>query len=71
MSYGGLYQEDDGWCYTEWDSKESDFVKRIRRQSGQYAAFAALADAEKKNATQTSQYVSRCDEYIQFRKHYK
>jgi len=71
MTYGYLYAEKDAWCYSEWDSSAADFVVKERRQSPQYKVLTALADLEKQNATRTSQYVSRCDNYIQFRKSYK
>ena len=70
MTYGYLYAEEDAWCYSEWDSSAADFVVKERRQSPQYKALTALAALEKQNATRTSQYVSRCDEYIQFRKQF-
>lgn len=71
MSYGYLYPERLGWAVSEWDSKQMDYVKRVNLQSPQFKAFAALTDLEKANATRTSRYVSRCDEYIQFRKTYR
>ena len=71
MTYGYLYPEKEAWCYSEWDSSAADYVVKIRRQSSQYKALTSLATLEQQNATRTSQYVSRCDDYIQFRKSYK
>ena len=69
MAYSGLY--DKAWYSTEWDDKTADMVRRVNRQTANYRAFAALADYEKQNATRTSQYVSRCDDYKQFCKTYR
>jgi hypothetical protein len=71
MSYGYLYTEKERWCFSGWDDRTLDFVKRINRDAPNFKAFSALADFEKANAASTSRYVSRCDEYIQFGKVYK
>lgn len=68
MSYGYLYS--DKWYENEWDSSVSKYVTKPMRLSAQYKAMAALANLEKQNAARTSQYVSRCDEFLQFRKTY-
>ena len=56
------------WYSLEWDSSRADTYRVPQPQSSQYKAFAALTVLEKQNATHTSSYVSRCDEYKQFRK---
>ncbi len=68
LSYGELYKRK--WFEDVWNNNTGDFDRRVNQQAEQYRAFATLADLEKQNATRTSQYVSRCDEYIQFRKQY-
>lgn len=69
MTYGELYS--DKWFEPVWNSRTFDYERRVERRSQQYRAFAALADYEKQNSSRTSRYVSRCDEYIQFRKSYR
>ena len=39
-----------------------------RPQTAHYRAWKALYQLEQANAAKTSDYVQRCDEYIQFRK---
>jgi hypothetical protein len=56
------------WYEDDWSTYPS--VRRINRNSTQWKALAALADFERANASRTSYYVSRCDEYRQFLKKY-
>ena len=70
LSYGELYQEDQRWFIKEWNNETYEYDTKPCANTPQYRAFAALATFEKQNATPTSQYVSRCDEYIQFRKQF-
>ena len=65
------YLNPDCWYEAHWDSNISDYVRTPNLSSMQYNAFAALADFEKSNPDGTPVYISRCDEYIQFRKFYK
>ena len=72
LSYGYLYFSE--WQLQPWysDNPDAPSYQRLKNpQSRQYLAFAALADYEQKNATRTSDYVSRCDEYQVFLKAYK
>ena len=69
LCYGYLYTTP--WRNFEWSTEASDYVARIDRQSPQYQAMVALTELEEKNATRTSQYVSRCDGILQFTKTYK
>jgi hypothetical protein len=71
LAWRELYREGSWWREEVWDEKASDYVWKTNRQSPQYRAFSGLADLEKQNATQTSKYVSRCDEFIQFKKQYR
>lgn len=72
LSYGYLYFSE--WQLQPWysDNPDAPSYQRLKNpRSRQYQAFAALADYERQNATHTSGYVSRCDEYQQFLKAYK
>ena len=70
LCYGELYDNDKLWFTKEWNSDTYEYDRKPSGNTAQYLAFRALADYEKQNATRTSQYVSRCDEYIQFRKQF-
>ena len=70
LCYGGLYNPDHWWFNKEWNNETYEYDIKPCPDKPQYRAFAALATFEKQNATPTSQYVSRCDEYIQFRKQF-
>ena len=70
LSYAELYNENQRWFTREWNNETYEYDRKTSSNSQQYRAFAALANFEKQNATRTSQYVSRCDEYIQFRKQF-
>ena len=68
LSY--IYLNPDCWHDTRWNSEtaDDDWIAVPDRQ--QYRNFEALLKHERTNPTQTSLYVSRCDEYRQFKKHY-
>ena len=70
LSYGELYKEDQRWFIKEWNNETYEYDIKPCANTPQYLAFATLANFEKQNATPTNQYVSRCDEFIQFRKQY-
>ena len=70
LSWSEFYPETKRWRCSEWDSETTDYVWKVNRQSPQYRAFSGLADLEQQNASRTSQYVSRCDEFIQFKKQF-
>jgi hypothetical protein len=67
-SYGELHTS--RWYRNEWNDKLIDYEHITDRQSSQYKAFAALAAFEQKRSA-PAPYVSRCDEYRQFRKAYR
>lgn len=72
LCYGYLYfseQQLEPWFCDEPDAPA--YQRLTNPKSPQYQAWAALADFEHANTAGVSQYVSRCDEYIQFRKAYK
>ena len=69
LCYGEL--QPTRWYESVWNEETYEYDHIPNPQGAQYRAFATLADFEKKNASRTSSYVSRCDEYIQFRKQYR
>ena len=66
-----VYLHPTPWFEYEWNSTTSEYDRKSLKGSSQWRAFAALVDYEKQNAARTSMYVSRCDEYIQFKKVYR
>lgn len=69
LAYGGLYPEGQWWYEYEWDSKLMKSVRMPQHDRQQYRALSALAVFSKQ--APVSDYVSRCDEYKQFCKHFK
>ncbi len=69
LSYSYLYSEDERWCNYNWDVNESKYVLVPQANALQYKAFASLADFAHYSTAPESDYVSRCDEYKQFKKH--
>ena len=67
LSY--VYLNPDRWCSFDWNEQLGDVERTPLSGTAQYKAFAALADFER--GSRPSEYVSRCDEYIQFMKQYK
>ena len=67
-SFGELHTA--RWYRNEWNDKLVDYERITDRQSSQYKAFATLAAFEQKRSA-PAPYVSRCDEYRQFRKAYR
>ena len=59
--FAQAYLPRDHWFTEEWDDKKGDFVVVLQPESKQFKALKALADFERQHASQTSQYVSRCD----------
>ena len=68
LSYTYLYPQP--WYESEWNDRTNNVDRKPNARSSQYKAFATLAAFEKQNATRTSGYVSRCDEFRQFLKVY-
>ena len=66
LCYGYLYTTQ--WQMLEWSDTDVDYVMKQYPQSLHFKAMAALNELEQKNATRTSEYVSRCDNFAQFRK---
>lgn len=68
LTYHYFYGQNDHWRRSVWNEQTYEEEWRVNKQSPQYRALSALADLEKQG--QTNPYISRCDEYIQFRKQY-
>ena len=68
LSY--VYMHPDQWFTLEWDGETGEYSRLANPQTSQYKAFATLLQFEKGNA-HTSDYVSRCDEYVQFKHLYR
>ena len=69
LAYYYLY--DDPWYTQEWDSSTSSFKRIANSLTQHYRAWKALADFENAHPGSTASYVARCDEYKQFKKHYR
>jgi hypothetical protein len=69
LCYGDLLPNQK-WYEEQWNSQKGEYDVIPHRESGQWHAFAQLAEFEKKNTAGKSQYVSKCDEYYQFCKFY-
>ena len=69
LCYGELLPNQK-WYEEQWNDQKGEFDVIPHRESGQWHAFAQLAEFEKKNTAGKSQYVSKCDEYYQFCKFY-
>ena len=66
LSYGGLYSSDQTWREFVWSDELLKFVVSPRPATEQYQALARLDEFSRQQGE--SDYVSRCDEYRQFRK---
>ena len=66
-----VYFNSNCWYESVYNRSTGKYNTIPQPQTDQYKAFAALVDFEKTNSKGVSTYVSRCDEYIQFRKFYK
>ena len=73
MGYQELYTTTSKgilWTNNVWDEQTSDYVRKYYRQSPQFRAFQGLFDIVD-GATKEPVYVSKCDEFLQFRKYYR
>ena len=57
------------WRTEEWDKESADYVHKYYSQSAQFRAFQGVY-ALTNHATRKPTYVTKCDEYEQFRKYY-
>ena len=57
------------WTTNDWDEQATDYVRKYNSQSQQFGAFKSLYSIMD-NTGSLPEYISRCDEYRQFRKYY-
>ena len=72
MGWQELYNATPGaklWTSNEWSEQASDYVRIYNRQSMQFRAFQSLFDMVD-NSSSKPAYVTKCDEYDQFRQYY-
>ena len=65
-----VYMNPSPWYDRIWNNETYEYNFCPNPNSQAYKAFAVLAEFEKKHPSETSSYVSRCDEYKQFLKAY-
>ena len=73
MGYQELYtttSKGQLWTNFIWDEKTSEYVRKYYRQSPQFRAFQGLYDIVE-DEPEEPLYVSKCDEFLQFRKYYR
>ena len=75
MGYRELYTaspnaEANLWYHSEWSSEAGDIVTTYQRQSPQFRAYQGLFDLVE-NSSKVPTYISKCDEFLQFRKYYR
>ena len=66
-----VYMNPSPWYTKTWNNETYKYDYHPDPNSQAYKAFAALAEFEKKHPTETSDYVSKCDEYALFLKAYQ
>ncbi len=69
LAYGELYDREQKWYDLDWNSAEMKYDIVPRPNTLQYKAFTTLANFAHFSNASESEYVSRCDEYKQFKKH--
>ena len=71
MGYRELYGSNTKlWKETEWSEKVSDYVTQYYAQAPQFRAYQALFDLVE-DEPEEPMYISKCDEFLQFRKYYR
>ena len=73
MGYQELYtttSKGQLWTNFIWDEKASEYVRKYYRQSPQFRAYQALFDLVE-DEPEEPMFVSKCDEFLQFRKYYR
>ena len=71
MGWAELYDEGDLWRESVWNDQTSEYVWEEHPQAAQYRAYAALKDLEQTNTLPANQYVSRCDDYVLFKREHR
>jgi hypothetical protein len=70
LAYGELQHDNLWYSLGEWNSALSSYEVLPNQHASQWKAFARLSEFEKNNANGPSSYVTLCDEYVQFCKHF-
>ena len=70
MGWPEFYSEGNYWREDVWNSESGEFEKRVNRQSPQYRAYEGLVNITGLDP-QENDYVTKCDEFLQFRTYYK
>ena len=73
MGWQELYNGTPGaklWFSTDWDDSTANYVQHYHQQSQQFIAYQNLYAFTGDSATQPT-YISKCDDYAQFRKYYR
>ena len=73
MGYQELYTTTSKgllWTNNVWDEQASEYVRKYYRQSPQFRAFQSLFEIVD-NTHKEPMYVSKCDEFLQFRNYYR
>ena len=70
LAYGELQHDNLWYSLGEWNSALSSYEVLPNQHASQWKAFARLSEFEKNNANGPSSYVTLCDEFVQFRKHF-
>lgn len=74
FALGYVYINFNDWQIQFWNCDEPDkpaYQRLTNPKSRQYQAFAALADFERSRKSAPSDFVSNCDEFLQFKKAYQ
>ena len=70
LAYGELQHDNLWYSCGDWNSALSSYEIIPERGHSQWKAFSELAKFEKSNTNGPSRFVTLCDEYTQFRKHF-
>ena len=72
MGWQELYNATPGaklWTSNEWNEQAADYIRQYNRESWQFRAFQNLYNMVE-NTTNKPAYITKCDEYDQFRQYY-
>ena len=56
-------------CADEWDDQQADYVRKYYSGAAQFRAYQSVYALTGPSASQPT-YITKCDEYQQFRKYY-
>lgn len=72
MGWQELYNATPGaklWTSNEWNEQAADYIRQYNRESWQFSAFQNLYNMVE-NTPNKPAYITKCDEYDQFRQYY-